>query len=753
MPRRPTRPRAHRATAAQAATVGPLQLRLPDGRSFVVAELDPLPRLAARWRYRVRNRARWRDDVQARQDVEAQAREDLERLGLAGALEAIATAGQVEVSVPFVSEEKGWDARVLPWESFLAAATRKLREGQPLLVVRHLDRGQSPRARGPASALIVVSEPGRLQGLYSFASERRLIQGHLKAKDPQFLDSPTQGELRDRVRAIAPDVIHLTGFDAHQGAALLGLAADEGTARDGVFLADPGGRPALCDAETLAATLTAARRSPRVVTCNAYNTAARVCALIVAGGAAAAVGFEDEINDTVAERFFASFYRAWRLSNFAILEAFDSAWREARANSELGGSGIVLWSAEPLLGPAARAAKASARGASEAELARRLGVEGRQPISLDLHGLDPRNVLDIECKPLPALNYGLLHNGVSPFEAFNLRKLQPGVLRDVRVEVVLGVGPQEFRFREAFDLELPTDDVGPRVQLPLTWDYMRSMRESTRTGLYVELAVGGRVLLSRTYSVMLLPVEEWRDTRRDGRWLPSFVLPRDPAVTTIVDKARQYLRTLTDDPAAGFDGYQSVDPHADDPCEGVDLQVQALWGAIVHECGLGYINPPPTYSASSQRLRSPSQIIEGRAGTCIDLSLLLAGCLEYIEIYPVVFLLKGHAFPGYWRNEEFQREFVSIRRASESQMPARGRRALDPWLVTGEAYDEILSLVRGNRLVPLEAVWLTQFKGFGEASQAGIEDLGDRSEFEAMLDVMRAREAGVTPLPIRGALR
>jgi hypothetical protein len=58
-----------------------------------------------------------------------------------------------------------------------------------------------------------------------------------------------------------------------------------------------------------------------------------------------------------------------------------------------------------------------------------------------------------------------------------------------------------------------------------------------------------------------------------------------------------------------------------------------------------YINPPPTFTEKSQRLRTPSDIVMGKRGTCIDLTLLLAACLEYAEIYPVLFLLKDHAFP------------------------------------------------------------------------------------------------------------
>ena len=68
----------------------------------------------------------------------------------------------------------------------------------------------------------------------------------------------------------------------------------------------------------------------------------------------------------------------------------------------------------------------------------------------------------------------------------------------------------------------------------------------------------------------------------------------------------------------------------------VDQQVQAIWTALVNEYRLQYINPPPAYSQQSQRLRTPSEILASKSGTCIDLALLIASCLEYIGVYPGV---------------------------------------------------------------------------------------------------------------------
>jgi hypothetical protein len=279
----------------------------------------------------------------------------------------------------------------------------------------------------------------------------------------------------------------------------------------------------------------------------------------------------------------------------------------------------------------------------------------------------------------------------------------------------------------------------------------------------VRVGVVTRTLFESTFPVSLLSANEWRDTDDDRIWLPSFVLPRDPAVARIADSAQRYLMAIADDPTVGFDGYQSIDLEAEAPYERVDAQVRALWSAILYDHPLAYINPPPTYTESSQRIRTPSEVIDGRRGTCIDLALLFAACLEFVEIYPTIFLLEGHCFPAYWRSDADHQAFQLAKTCNDSSAggsaddflaaDAESRRrahALYGWYFDKSYYKEIKSWVQKGALVPLESVWLTTRESFTSAQDAGEENLRSKREFHSMLDVLRARGAQVTPLPIRG---
>ena len=263
-------------------------------------------------------------------------------------------------------------------------------------------------------------------------------------------------------------------------------------------------------------------------------------------------------------------------------------------------------------------------------------------------------------KPLKQINYSLLHNNGNLFEEFVVRKQKPGRVRGMEVEVRLHVGHDSFPFRRTFDLveeALPLRDL---IRLPLTSSLIRKVDENLATTIYIKVACGGQTLYEETLCATLLPVDQWTDTDENRQWLPSFVLPRDPAIRRLLSSGQRYLMCLADDSSAGYDGYQQVDSADSDTLGIVDQQVQSMWTALLYDHPLAYVNPPPSYEWTSQRLRTPSQVFGEGRGTCIDLALLLAASCEFVDIHPVSFLANGHAYPGYWRSEQGYADFLSV---------------------------------------------------------------------------------------------
>ncbi len=785
----PKRRRAPAAAATDAAGIargGPIVTGITFRTPSRVFSLDPpqdiaeatreLQRAAMHWTYVVRNRQRWSAlPVSAKKQAE-RARSLLKSLGMSDAdLKTIATDRVVEIAVPYTREAEGWEARILPWEFVVAAATRDARHGEALTVMRRLasvEKALPPRV--PLKVLYVESTPGKLADLYSFETERALVRSNLRAKDWRELLTPTLETVRATVRQFRPDIIHLAGFDSHQGLRLLRPlvnpknAGEESPPRteregdatpDGYLLAGRNGAAAPVDAQTLAEALCADGHRPELVAFSLQNSAARVAAMAVAAGAQAAIGFQDVFDDNLVELFFGSFYRAWRKRDWHLAEGFRDAWEVVRSQpGSVLGSGLVLWSARPVL-------EATARHAATTALRR-----PPAPPPLWLPGHVPTNdahlVIAPRIEPVAELNYSLLHNRCALFDHFSLINSSAdyknvdrlATLGDVDVAVTLSAGAESATYQRRLSLETTSVDLKESIHVPLTSELMRSVNESINSSLLVEVS-WGKVIYRNSHPVRLLPVDQWRDNDKDGQWLPSFVLPRDAAVTGLIDKGQRYVRVLRDDPSAGFDGYQSLDPRAPEPAAEVDRQVQAIWSTIVHELNLGYVNPPPTYSNAmdSQRLRTPSMIVKDHSGTCIDLALLLAACCELVDVYPVIFLLKDHAFPGYWREDRFQQEFIEIAdefvddivTEDHSKTIAPGAQRV-PWWFRDSAYAEIVRQVKLGRLVPIESVWLTEHSGFWAAVEGGKDNLKKQSRFHSMLDIARAREAGVTPLPFGG---
>jgi len=350
------------------------------------------------------------------------------------------------------------------------------------------------------------------------------------------------------------------------------------------------------------------------------------------------------------------------------------------------------------------------------------------------------------------VNYSLLHNNRELLNTLTLTKLVEGPLRDIAVTVELFVGAESYPYRTHLELDGVQLALASQVKIPLTANLPRSLRERVHSTVYVKVTCENQTVFEDTRRVTLIPVDEWLDDTEKNPWLPSFVLPRDPAILKIIASSRRYLIGIMDDPAAGFDGYQ-------ESVSQVDKQVQAIWTALVNEYRFQYINPPPAYSLQTQRLRTPTEIVKSNSGTCIDLALLLASCLEYIGVYPVVVLLVDHAFVGYWRSEGAHEHFVAVKTIPPT-IPGVGSRAARAaalryvdkygWRLTKLNYAEVMAYVTAGHLVMLEATYLTAAKKFSEAQEQGRANLRNRKEFDSLLDVQVARTASppVTPLPI-----
>ena len=739
---------------------------------------DLLKRLARKWGYILRARSRWNDAPEARQFFDEKALEDLEKLGIKRSyVRALARVSHIEVELhPWdPADAKAADiqeaASATPWEYLLSAATRV--EGRTgLLIVTRLFRNKAPAETAPLpkKALLVISDPGRIGEDYEFESEAKRIGAAMGDADVRTVVTPTLQILAAATKDDAYDVIHVTGVDTHQAPqSVPGLYetleekepkiwADitdaSGCVIDGMIMQKSNVPELPVTYVELAKALVDAKRPPHVVTLNLYHSGGRTAREIVRQGAHSALGFLDEIDDEVAEAFFQEFYWAWCRPEriMAAPQAYVKAL--AKMDSDrLQGTTIVIWMGKSVFEPVKLTDRPTApqHKATTENRQARLARLGKMPIG---------ELLQVELDVEKEVNYSLLHNDRDLVSRLTLNKLVSEDLEDISVLVELNVGAESYPYRHTeLVLKEPQLALAAEIWIPLTAGLPRSLGERVRSTLYVKVTCGGRVAYEDTRRITLIPVDEWVDDTASNPWLPSFVLPRDPAVEEIIKSSRQLLVGLADDGGAGFSGYQAIDTDAEDPFKGVIDQVRAIWTSLVNEYRLQYINPPPAYSRRTQRLRTPSDIVAANSGTCVDLALLLASCLEYIDIYPVLVVHSDHAFVGFWRSDEAHERFAGLERIP-AKVPAVGSRvgrsAAMPyvdsygWRLTRLNYLEIMAYVAAGDLVLLEATYLTDGSSYSDAIEEGAAKMGDWRKFDSMLDIHVARTADppVTPLPI-----
>jgi hypothetical protein len=333
-----------------------LSLRTAAGGHFNLKfKVDPLkPSLAQeamRWSYALRSRRRWSDSEAEIAEQGRQAAKFLDRFGVGDdTLRTIAKAGEVEVDIPWMGEEAtGWEFRILPWEYLIAGATRVFRSDKKVTVTRHLCMKGDPAPPLPKSpsVLFVASEPGPLQGIFDYDTERDLVQSQMGVGSSNWhtLYNPTAEQLRAKVEEVRPAVVHLAGFDTHfarfnlfqrrdtQGIAELDNELGEGhlspgELSDGYVLA--GSLKAVGGQELGKILCADGRHRPHFVGLNIGSSAARIAPLVVQAGAGSATGFQDNFDDDLAELFFSVLYSRLR-HRLGLKEAFSKAWETVRA--------------------------------------------------------------------------------------------------------------------------------------------------------------------------------------------------------------------------------------------------------------------------------------------------------------------------------------------------------------------------------------------------------------------------------------
>jgi hypothetical protein len=329
------------------------------------------------------------------------------------------------------------------------------------------------------------------------------------------------------------------------------------------------------------------------------------------------------------------------------------------------------------------------------------------------------NAIQLEAQTAPFVNYVLFQNKVPIVYDVLISNSTDMDLEGV--ELTISSNPEFCDvYKRTFDFipknsDFKIDD----IKLIVNAEYLAELSEKISGYINISLSKADEELISKTYDISVLAFDQWPGVIFNPGLLASFVTPNNPAIVKILSNASELLGKWTGDPS--LDAYQTQDPNR------VLKQAAAVYGALQKE-NINYVVPPASFDLG-QRVRLCDAVIDQKMGTCLDLTLLYASCLEQAGLNPILILQKGHIFSGVWLEDKVFSNLVVDDASEITKRLADG--------VSEIAVVECTAFVSGKNV------------SFDDACESVISKVKIEESIEYIIDVKRARYSNITPMPSR----
>lgn len=335
----------------------------------------------------------------------------------------------------------------------------------------------------------------------------------------------------------------------------------------------------------------------------------------------------------------------------------------------------------------------------------------------------PQTGVELELESDATLGYASIQNSVPVIRSLRLKNHGADALEGLEVLIACNPGfAQGTKLR--FDRLAPgeTRRISP-IELQADHAYLADLQEAINASITVTVMAGPIEVATKSQSLQVLAYDQWAGTRALPELLAAFCMPNNPAIDILLGKASKLLRSQHSE--LSMNGYQSKSR------EVVWKQVSAIYSTIAAE-NLQYAEPPASFGTDGQKIRTADRILEGRVATCLDLTMLFSSCLEQAGLRPVVLFKEGHAWVGVWLHSAcFPEPLLDDIQAVRKRVDSGEFLAFE---TTGVAQHH-------TRRLSLRI-----------ALERGQELLQEQDTFRYAVDVHRAREVQIKPLPSRSSL-
>ena len=321
---------------------------------------------------------------------------------------------------------------------------------------------------------------------------------------------------------------------------------------------------------------------------------------------------------------------------------------------------------------------------------------------------------------MPCINYAMSVNGKNYLNRLELTNDDDCDWRDL----VVGISGDLFEPVERHVDIVPQGQsvIISGLDLKPDTDKLRTLTESTDTRFTVTVKQGENELLSLPQSVRLMAFDEWPGINKVPELAASFVTPNASELSQVRIDAAKHLERLTG--SSSLDAYQTQDPNR------VRAQVAAVYEAFRQQ-GIAYCSPPASFENNGQRIRLIGQLVQQKVGTCADLAMAFAACLESIGLNPLLCVSDGHMFVACWLVDSHYPQIICD----------------DVSFLSKSIADGI------NEMVVVETTLLTEKGASFEQAVSAAERhiLSTPDEFIMAIDIYRCRMDGIRPLPLTNA--
>lgn len=333
---------------------------------------------------------------------------------------------------------------------------------------------------------------------------------------------------------------------------------------------------------------------------------------------------------------------------------------------------------------------------------------------------DHANKLLLSAEMDDVMNFAIQQNGSDLVREVVLKNTEETDFEHLRLRV-----DSDTELVTPFEMGIEKIQAGEELHLKnlkihINGDYLVKLTERISCKVAFRILLGEEVIAKEEKEIIALAYDQWPGLKYTPELLVSFSLPNHPVILALLNTASGYLDKWTKDPS--LSGYQDKDPNR------VKWMAAAAYAAIQKK-NIIYANPPSSFEQFGQRIRLADSVLEQNIGTCMDMTLLYAACLEAMGLNPVLIFTHGHIFAGVWLVDD---SFSEIIMDDPAHLEKRMARGIHEMLVV-----ECTAMNAGHTL------------DFDMANKIAKNRVADYASFEFAIDVKRARSMGIRPLPLR----